>query len=671
VKAKMLIPKVGPHFVLDYEKELNPQQLAVVKVAGGPILVIAGAGSGKTRVVTYRVAYLVETGVAPSNILLVTFTNKAAKEMLRRVELLVPAAIGVSGRVWGGTFHHIGNRILRRHAPLVGFHPNYTILDQEDAKTLMEACISDLKLNPKGSRFPRGEVLEDIVGLSVNTHRPIEELVLERYPFFYELLDDIRAVADRYRKRKRELNSMDFDDLLFYWKTLLQEHPEVRTRYGEQFHHILVDEYQDTNHIQAEIIDLLAEGHGNIMVVGDDSQSIYSFRGANFANILSFPDRYPAAKVFKLEINYRSTPEILQLANASIVFNRYQFPKELQTVRPAGAMPSLVPAQDVLEQASFVAQKVAEVRDAGTPLSRIAVLYRAHYHSMELQMELTRRGIPFQVRSGLRFFEQAHIKDVCAYLKVICNPSDELAWKRVLQLYPKVGKATAEKIWRLISAGGSDPRVAVDAREVAQKIPGGGRESWREFTRTIAKLRGPEMISDPGRMIETVLKEGYEAYLHAKYPNYESRTDDLRQLANFAQQYSSGEDFLSELALLTSMEGEDQPVGREEDGTLTLSSVHQAKGLEWSVVFVIWLAEGRFPSLRSLTESGGEGEEEERRLFYVAVTRARDELYLCYPRFASDRGGRETIQRPSRFISELPGEGYERVGPEELSGDGW
>jgi DNA helicase-2/ATP-dependent DNA helicase PcrA len=666
----MITPKANSRFGLDYENELNPQQLAVVKAAGGPILVIAGAGSGKTRVVTYRVAYLVESGVNPSNILVVTFTNKAAREMLRRAELLVPAAVGVSGRVWGGTFHHIGNRILRRHAPLIGFHPNYAILDQEDAKTLMEACISDLKLNPKGSRFPRGEVLEDIVGLSVNTHRPIEELVLERYPFFYDLLDDIRTVAERYRKRKRELNSMDFDDLLLYWRALLQEHPEVRVRYGEQFQHILVDEYQDTNRIQAEIIDLLAERAGNIMVVGDDSQSIYSFRGANFANILSFPERYPAARVFKLEINYRSTPEILQLANASIVYNRYQFPKELQTVRPAGAVPSLVPTQDVLEQASFVAQRVAEIHEAGTPLSQIAVLYRAHYHSMEMQMELTRRGIPFRVRSGLRFFEQAHIKDVCAYLKVAGNPLDELAWKRVLRLYPKVGKATAEKIWRVISSVGPDPGMDLDTKEFSQKIPAGGRESWRAFTRTLGKLGAPGMAANPGRMVEMVLKEGYEAYLQARYPNYESRTDDLRQLAAFARQYSSSEDFLAEMALLTSIEEEGQSYKEGEgDGMVILSSVHQAKGLEWSVVFIIWLAEGRFPSLRSLTESGGEGEEEERRLFYVAVTRARDELYLCYPRFAADRGGRETTQHPSRFISELPGEGYEKVDPEEWYND--
>jgi DNA helicase-2/ATP-dependent DNA helicase PcrA len=654
-------------FLLDYERELNLQQLDVVQAAGGPLLVIAGAGSGKTRVVTYRVAYLIESGVDPAGILLVTFTNKAAREMLHRVGLLLPAAGGVGGRVWGGTFHHIGNRILRRHAPLVGYHPNFTILDREDTKKLMETCIRDLKINPKGSRFPRGEVLEDLVGLSVNTRRPIDELVRDRYPFFYDLLGDIRAVSEHYRKRKRELNAMDFDDLLFYWETLLREHSEVRARYSEQFQHILVDEYQDTNRIQADIVDLLAERHGNIMVVGDDSQSIYSFRGANFANILTFPERYPSAQIFKLEVNYRSTPQILDLANTSIIHNRFQFPKELQTIRPAGLMPSLVPAQDIMEQASFVAQRVAEIQDGGIPLSQVAVLYRAHYHSMELQMELTRRGIPFEVRSGLRFFEQAHVKDVSAYLKIICNPLDELAWRRVLLLYPRVGKATAEKIWRMISAGDSDPGRGLNVQEVLQKIPAGARENWECFSRTLAKLGDPQMTCDPGGMIELVMKEGYEAYLESKYPNYESRADDLRQLAAFASQYSSCQDFLSELALLTSMEGETPALRRGEgNGRVTLSSVHQAKGLEWAVVFIIWLADGRFPSLRSLSESGEHGEEEERRLFYVAVTRARDELYLCYPRFAAERGERAMIQRPSRFISELCGKGYERLDPDEL-----
>ncbi|MDP3039646.1 MAG: ATP-dependent helicase [Deltaproteobacteria bacterium] len=658
--------------MLDYDGDLNPQQLAVVKAAGGPILVIAGAGSGKTRVVTYRVAYLIESGVDPSRILLLTFTNKAAREMLQRVEVLVPTAGGAGGRVWGGTFHHIGNRILRRHAPLVGYQPNYSILDRDDAKKLMNSCLSDLKINPRKSRFPKGEVIGSLWGLAVNTRKPIAEIVLERVPYFHGFLDDIQAVVERYRNRKRELNVMDFDDLLFYWETLLREHPEVRKRYNEQFQHLLVDEYQDTNRLQADVLDLLARQHGNIMVVGDDSQSIYSFRGANFANILTFPERYPGSKIYKLEVNYRSTPEILHLANTSIVHNRYQFPKELQTIRPPGSRPILVPVQDIMEQASFVAQKLEEINQQGVPLAQMAVLYRAHYHSMELQMELSRRRIPYEVRSGLRFFEQAHIKDVSSYLKITSNPLDELAWKRVLLLYPKIGKSTADKIWQMVFSGFLNPQTAMDAPEVLQKIPGRVRENWRLFSRTLSMLRDLEKTSGPGGMIDRVLQEGYESYLQSKYPDYESRMDDLRQLAAFAYRYSSCQDFLSELALLTSLEGESTPVrGRDENGTVKLSSVHQAKGLEWSVVFIIWLAEGRFPSVRSLLESGGEGEEEERRLFYVAITRARDKLFLCYPRFAPDRGRREMIQRPSRFIAELSGVGYERFNPDEEGDDRW
>lgn len=668
----MLLPQTKSPFLLDYDGDLNPQQLAVVKAAGGPILVIAGAGSGKTRVVTYRVAYLIESGVDPSRILLLTFTNKAAREMLHRVEVLVPTAGGAGGRVWGGTFHHIGNRILRRHAPLVGYQPNYSILDRDDAKKLMNSCLSDLKINPRKSRFPKGEVIGSLWGLAVNTRKPIAEIVLERVPYFHGFLDDIQAVVERYRNRKRELNVMDFDDLLFYWETLLREHPEVRKRYNEQFQHLLVDEYQDTNRLQADVLDLLAKQHGNIMVVGDDSQSIYSFRGANFANILTFPERYPGSKIYKLEVNYRSTPEILHLANTSIVHNRYQFPKELQTIRPPGSRPILVPVQDIMEQASFVAQKLEEINQQGVPLEQMAVLYRAHYHSMELQMELSRRRIPYEVRSGLRFFEQAHIKDVSSYLKITSNPLDELAWKRVLLLYPKIGKSTADKIWQMVLSGFLNPQTSMDAPEVLQKIPGRVRENWRLFSRTLSMLRDLEKTSGPGGMIDRVLQEGYESYLQSKYPDYESRMDDLRQLAAFAYRYSSCQDFLSELALLTSLEGESTSVrGRDENGTVKLSSVHQAKGLEWSVVFIIWLAEGRFPSVRSLLESGGEGEEEERRLFYVAITRARDELFLCYPRFAPDRGRREMIQRPSRFIAELSGVGYERFNPDEEGDDRW
>ncbi len=647
---------------VDYAKELNPQQLAVVRAGDGPVLVIAGAGSGKTRAVTYRVAYLIDSGVEPSRILLVTFTNKAAREMLARVEQLFHGTGRMNGSVWGGTFHHIGNRILRRHALLAGYQPNYTILDREDVKSLLDDCIEDLNIDPKGGQFPKSEVLQNMISLSVNTQRAIEDIVFDRYPFFYEGVEKIRAAAAHFQKRKRQTNTMDFDDLLFLWKRLLEEHPDLRRRYGEQFRNILVDEYQDTNRIQADIIDLLSQGHGNIMAVGDDSQSIYSFRGAHFANIISFPERYPNARIFKLETNYRSTPEILHLANTSIGHNRCQFPKVLQTAREEGPVPALIAARDLLEQASFVARRVAEIRSRGVPLSQIAVLYRAHYHSMELQMELTRRGIPFEVRSGLRFFEQAHIKDVAAYLKVICNAREETAWKRVLQLYPKVGKATAEKIWQLVSSGNSDPLAAVDAGEIRKKIPAPFREQWPEFAKTLCRLRDLGKTSGPADMIELVLQEGYEAYLYSKYPNYVSRLEDLRQLAVFADKYDSCQDFLSELALLTSIEGEEAASERPDDGTMKLTTVHQAKGLEWAVVFIIWLAEGKFPSIRSLSESASEGEEEERRLFYVAVTRARDELYLCYPRYAPDRGMGNAVQHPSRFITELCGEGYERPG---------
>lgn len=649
-------------FTLPYKDALNPQQLAVVEAPGGPMLVIAGAGSGKTRAVTYRVAYLIESGVDPSNILLLTFTNKAAREMLNRVQELIPAARVGANRVWGGTFHHIGNRILRRHAPLVGYQPNFTILDQEDSKQLIEDCIDQLKLHPKGFHFPKGEVVGDIVGLAVNTKQGIEDILLERYAHFYPLREEIRRVFEEYQKRKQLLNVMDFDDLLFRWELLLREHPEVLARYSGQFRHILVDEYQDTNRIQGDIVDLLATQHGNLMVVGDDAQSIYSFRGADFANMLTFPDRYPAAKTYKLEINYRSTPQILKLANASIKNNREQFPKKLRTIRPKGVRPSVLNVQSTLEQASFVAEKVEELHRRGIPLSQIAVLYRAHYHSMELQMELTRRRIPFEIRSGLRFFEQAHIKDVSAYLKILSNPRDEIAWKRVLQLYPRIGKATAERIWRLVSSGGGDPWTAIEAPEISKKLPSGTRESWRAFKETLAKLKDPRIQSRPADLMDIVIDGGYTNYLQARYSNYESRLDDLRQLATFARQYASNEEFLSELALLTSIEGEEFPgVLGAQDGTLKLTSVHQAKGLEWSVVFIIWLAEGKFPSFRSLSEAGGQGEEEERRLFYVAVTRAKDQLYLCYPQIAPDRGGRVTLQTPSRFLTELSGTEYERL----------
>lgn len=642
---------------IDYERELNPQQLEVVMAGEGPLLVIAGAGSGKTRTVTYRVARLLELGVLPERILLVTFTNKAAREMLSRVEAL---AGNKARKVWGGTFHHIGNLVLRRYAHLLAYSPNYTIIDREDTKDLLEDSLEEVGINKKEKRFPKGEVLSDILSFSLNSEKDLESVLLERYPFFMELKPEIEKVFHHYRERKKRANLMDFDDLLYLWRNLLLEKPEIRKEYGRRFLHILVDEYQDTNKIQAEIVDLLASYHRNIMVVGDDSQSIYSFRGANFANIIEFPSRYPEAKLYKLEFNYRSTPQILNLANSSIVHNKRRFPKILRAVKKDGRKPALVPLRDVYHQAEFVAEEILTLREEGVSLNEIAVLYRSHYHSLELQVELTRRGIPYVVRSGLRFFERAHIKDVVAWLKILVNPKDELSWKRILKLIPGVGKRTAEKIWQLIYSSPS-PLESLKSEKVKvlffRKVPPG----WKDFLSLLEKLRTPELQKFPSQLVELILEEGYLEYLKTSYADWGERMEDIKQLSRFASSYPDLETFLNELSLLGTVESEVVVVGSEEDEEkVILSSVHQAKGLEWRVVFLIWLSEGRFPAAKALKKPAfEEGEEEERRLFYVACTRAKERLYLTYPLLGGNWNFRTYFMKPSCFVRELDPTTYE------------
>jgi DNA helicase-2/ATP-dependent DNA helicase PcrA len=631
--------------MIDYDKELNPEQLCVVMEEGGPLLVIAGAGSGKTRTLTYRVARLMESGVPPERILLATFTNKAARSMLTRVETLIGRAIG---GLWSGTFHHCAHLTLRAHAPQLEYTRNFSILDSEDARQLINTCIAEIGIDAKADKFPRGDVIGDMIGLAVNTEVPFLDVIASRYPFFSHRAEEITAVAARYRKRKKELDMMDFDDLLFNWRELLRKFPEVRESYAGRFLHVLVDEYQDTNTLQAEIMDLLASGHRNLMVVGDDSQSIYSFRGANYENIMRFPDRYPDCRIFKLETNYRSTPEILHLANLSITNNENQFQKTLRAVRERGLRPVLVPARNVLQQADFVAQRIIELHRSGIPLGEMAVIYRAHYHSMEIQMELTRRGIPFEIRSGIRFFEQAHIKDVTGYLRILVNPRDEIAWKRVLGLYAKIGRVTAEKVWCYVSAL-SDPHAAVLTKDFKGCSTKGALPGLSRFQETFCTLHGTCSASPP-ELIDVILKSGYRDLLREKYSDAASREEDLLQLANFSSRFSTIEDFLSELALLTGITEENRPEGIVED-SVVLSSIHQAKGLEWMAVFMVWCSEGMIPLARALKESGGE--EEERRLFYVAVTRAKDHLYLSYPLTDYARGMGHLPVSPSRFIMEL------------------
>jgi DNA helicase-2/ATP-dependent DNA helicase PcrA len=639
---------------IDYAAELNEQQLAAVTAAPGPLLVIAGAGSGKTRTLTYRVAYLLENGVDARNILLLTFTNKAARQMLERVSNLLP--VDAAG-IWGGTFHSIGNRMLRRHGSALGYSSGFTIMDREDQKDLIATVVASSGIDPKEMRFPKADVLADIFSFVVNTERPMEELLAEKFPYFLPLLEQIKDVQSRYERKKKATNSLDFDDLLEKTLRMLIEHEHILRFYRRQFQFILVDEYQDTNKIQADFIDILAREHQNVMVVGDDAQSIYSWRGANFQNILEFPKRYPTAQVFRIELNYRSVPEILEVANSAIAANVKQFKKNLSATRDTKAMkPALVALNDGSEQAQFVAQRVLELRDEGVELNELAVLYRAHYHAVELQLELSRRGIPYQITSGIRFFEQAHIKDVAAFIRFVANPQDEVAFKRMVRLLPGIGGKIAENLW---SGWEKSLNVKGDVASWSERlltlnVSTRSKKTWEQLAQTLDEIAPNGKPNPPSAMIVSVVEAIYDDYAKANFTNYELRREDLNQLAAFARQFGDAQEFLSQLALISNVDAEAAPNAAADDEAVNLSSVHQAKGLEFHTVFVIWLTDGMFPSSRSLETR--DAIEEERRLFYVAITRARDELYLSFPHMRLNAGFGDVFQRPSRFLKEIPNE---------------
>jgi len=655
---------------IDYAAELNEQQLAAVTAPPGPLLVIAGAGSGKTRTLTYRVAYLLENGIDPRNILLLTFTNKAARQMLDRVANLLP--VDASG-LWGGTFHSVGNRMLRRHGSALGYSSGFTIMDREDQKDLINTVVASAGIDPKEIRFPKGDVLAEIFSFVVNTETPMEELLAEKFPYFLPLLDKIKDVHARYEKKKKATNSMDFDDLLEKTLLMLRHHEGVGVFYRRQFQFILVDEYQDTNKIQADLIDTLARDHRNVMVVGDDAQSIYSWRGANFKNILEFPKRYPDAQVFKIEMNYRSVPEVLEVANAAIASNVEQFRKNLAPTRDSNAVkPAVVALNDGNEQAQFVAQRILELRDEDVHLNDIAVLYRAHYHAIELQLELSRRGIPYQITSGIRFFEQAHIKDVTSFLRFAANPRDEVAFKRMVKLLPGIGNRSAANLWNAwdksigavaavadrgpeatsATAGVSDPGYNFGERLLAMKVGARSKKSWEQLAHTLDEIAPTGQPNAPSEMIMSVVEAIYDDYAKLNFTNYELRREDLNQLAAFARQFKDVHEFLSQLALISNVDAEAAPNQTSDKEAVNLSSVHQAKGLEFHTVFIIWLTDGMFPSARSLDTR--DALEEERRLFYVAITRARDELYLAFPHMRLSGGYGDVFQRPSRFLKEIP-----------------
>ncbi len=627
----------GPAFLDD----LNPAQREAATAPDGPTLVIAGAGSGKTRMLVYRVAWLISRGVPPEQILLLTFTNRAAREMVRRAEGLLGAT---ARRIVGGTFHGVGARLLRPHAAALGYGSGFGIIDPEDARLVMRSCIGDLGVASTRRRFPKAQVLLRILSKSINTGAEFSELFCRMHPNFAEVSEAALACCVRYAERKIDLNVMDFDDLLLNWLRLLAEpeHGEVAQQVRQGFGHVLVDEYQDTNLLQGELVDQMAKEHGSVTVVGDDCQAIYSFRGASFENILGFPERYPQARTFRLEDNYRSTPQILALANRAIGHNERQFEKRLRAVRSDGSLTAVIPCQDPLQQAAFVATRCLELRDEGVPLGEQAVLYRAHRHAAELEVELRRRDIPYVVRSGLRFFEQAHIKDAVAWLKIVNNPADELSWRRVLLLQPYIGDVAAARI------------IAARRDGAEPELRGRAAMSWERVRSQLDAMRA----AGPSGALQTVLEGGYADHLRDKSPNARERIEDVKALAGYAAAFDDIQGFLDEMSGITEVAGQGfrDRSPTNEDEHLVLSTVHRAKGLEWGAVFVIGLSDGLFPlpwAVRNEREL-----EEERRLFYVAVTRAQTDLHLVYPVFGTGGLERAVVQQESPFSQELRGEPF-------------
>lgn len=638
----------------DPTRDLNPQQRAVVEAPAQPLLVIAGAGSGKTRTLIYRVARLVQEGCPADRILLCTFTNRAAKEMVSRVEATVGIDMTLAS---AGTFHHIGHKLLRRYGEHVGLGLDFGILDPEDARSLLTSVIAEQGLEKLSARrFPQPKVLSSMIGLSGSTLTPLSEVIAERAPKLVPQLPAIEDTARRYAERKRQNNIVDFNDLITLWRRLLVDPAcsEVADELQGAYDHVLVDEYQDVTALQGFLCDKMASRCGSLTAVGDDAQSIYGFRGADFEQIAAFEQRHPTGQILKLTTNYRSTPEILDLANRSISYNRRQHFKELHAVNNNGMTPALIPLRDVYQQAEFVAQRVLEIHhEQNLPLHKMAVLYRNHAHSLELQVELTRRQIPYSIRSGVKFFEQAHIKDVVAYLRARENPRDELAWLRLLRQWPGVGVQTAETL--SLKLAGHDPQTqrqspAEILLNAAQTGRGQAKQALARLGALWNTLHEPEQRS-PGAAIKQVVEEHYREFAERSFTNADARKEDLEHLAEYADRFGGPEAFLSELALVQGISAENVVSGEEPDDKLILTTVHQAKGLEWPICFMIWMADGRFPSavaLRSPVET-----EEERRLFYVAATRAMSELYMLYPTIEDARDGPSRMMRPSKFLVEL------------------
>jgi DNA helicase-2/ATP-dependent DNA helicase PcrA len=622
---------------IDYRAALNSQQLAAVTAGEGPSVFMAGAGSAKTRTLVYRVAYLIDSGIDPSNILLLTFTRKSAQEMLERAGELIGAR---SQRVCGGTFHSVANLLLRRYGRSIGVEPGFTILDRGDAEDLIALVRSQLGLNEKDKRFPRKGTIMEMVSKSANTLRSLDEIILDEFGHFADHTEDLGRLQKAYQAAKRQKQLLDYDDLLVMLRELLLRDETARTTISRQYRYILVDEYQDTNRLQAEVIRQLASTHNNVMIVGDDSQSIYGFRGATFKNIMEFPTLFPGTTMYKLEENYRSTQPILNLANCIIDEAAEKYTKRLFTRKIDGPLPSLVEAGGENTQSRFIAQKILELREEGVPLSEVAVLFRSSFHSFDLEIELSRKGLPFIKRGGVKFIETAHVKDLLAHVRVIANPLDTVSWHRVLMLVEGVGPKKAQDL--LAALVKSDRPF-----QVLREVTGRSGQGLKNLANTLESLSGAE-DRRPSEQVNHVY-EYYLPILKEQYDDYPKRTRDLDHLHTIAEGYPGVDEFLADLAL-EPPDGSavDVDAPDRDDERLVLSTIHSAKGLEWQCVFVIWVVDGRFPSVYSFVAD--EELEEERRLFYVAVTRAKRHLFLTYPINVFDKGSGMLLSKPSRFL---------------------
>ncbi|MCX7876347.1 MAG: ATP-dependent helicase [Melioribacteraceae bacterium] len=632
------IQKVEKNFLINYHNELNPAQYEAVSAVEGAYLVIAGAGSGKTRTLVYRVARLIELGYDPSSILLLTFTRKAAKEMMDRASILLDNRCS---KINGGTFHSFANLTLRKYAKAVNLDNGFTILDQSDSEDVINLIRSQLKISQLKKRFPNKSTIYNVISLSVNTGRSIESILEDDLPHFVEYTNKIIDINKVYQSYKRKNNLLDYDDLLIYLKYFLFENSTATKSFLNTINFVMVDEYQDTNKIQAEIIQGLAQRNNNVMVVGDDSQSIYSFRGANFKNIMEFPKLFSNVKIIKLEENYRSTQEILNFANHIIEQAVEKYPKFLFTKKIGGELPGIVSAANQNMQSRFITERILELREEGIPLNEIAVLFRSSFHSFDLEIELNKANIPYQKFGGMKFIETAHIKDVLAFLRIAANPNDFVSWYRVLLLHDGIGPKKAQQIIDAINLG----KFSISVHPEKMLTKNIDDRIFNLFN-LLHEINTKNIL--PSDKAELVINY-YEPIFTTKYDDYNKRKKDLEIFINIAEKYKSLESFLTDMALdppqdsVTDVEAIDK-----EKEILTLSTIHSAKGLEWHTVFIIHAADGFFPSSQSFEKL--ETLEEERRLMYVASTRAKQNLYVCYPMQIFDRYQGFTFAKPSRFI---------------------